>query len=90
MIHLQVLSPEKKIYEGNVSKIKLPGTLGAFTILPHHAPLVTSLNKGIVAFTTNPIGNTNESEEHFFSIISGFVEVIHDNVTLCIEIEEKQ
>lgn len=90
MIHLQILSPEKKIYEGIVSKIKLPGKSGAFTVLPRHAPIVSSLTKGIVSFTGHPMGNPNESEEHFFSIISGFVEINHDNATLCVEVENRQ
>lgn len=89
-IHLQVLSPEKTLYEGEVTQVTLPGTLGQFTCLPGHAPLVSSLEKGVVSFAYNPSGNAGESTERFISIRSGFAEIKQNKMVVCVEKVEKQ
>lgn len=83
-IHLQVLSPEKTLYEGEVSKVTLPGKVGSFTVLPMHAPLMSALCNGVITFTTNPGGHSNASTEQLISIERGFVEVKHDSVVACV------
>ena len=40
---LRIVSPEKVIYKGEVQMVKLPGTVGQFTVLENHAPLVSKL-----------------------------------------------
>ena len=45
-LHLSIVSPEKEIYNGEVNSVTLPGVIGSFTILPQHAPIVSSLNEG--------------------------------------------
>lgn len=43
---LRIVSPEKVLYKGEVQMVRLPGTVGQFTILDHHAPLVSTLTAG--------------------------------------------
>ena len=43
---LRIVSPEKVIYKGEVQMVKLPGTVGQFTVLENHAPLVSTLTPG--------------------------------------------
>ena len=47
-LYLNIVSPEKEIYNGEVESVTLPGTIGTFTILPQHAPIVSSLREGKV------------------------------------------
>ena len=45
-LHLSIVSPEKSIFDGNVKIVTLPGMIGSFSILPGHAPIVSSLKAG--------------------------------------------
>ena len=75
---LRVVSPEKVIFDGEVIRVTLPGTSGSFTVLPHHAPIVSSLTKGkLFYFTPNEDG-------HGIDVESGFVEMSDGVVSVCI------
>ncbi|MFO8067875.1 MAG: ATP synthase F1 subunit epsilon [Bacteroidales bacterium] len=45
-MHLEVISPEKNLYNGDVVLVQLPGKMGSFEILNNHAPIVALLEKG--------------------------------------------
>jgi len=47
-MYLELITPDKKIFEGEVQSVKLPGSLGGFEVLNSHAALVSSLGKGEV------------------------------------------
>lgn len=78
-IKLDIVSPERLLFSGEVEQVKLPGTLGAFTILPGHAPIVSSLRQGNVTYV--PVGGTAQS----LQMKSGFVEMSHGKATVCVE-----
>ena len=80
MLKLKIVSPEKILYDGEATSVKVPGVLGAMEILQNHAPLVSALTEGKVAYTT-----ADGTEE--IQVAGGFVEVLHNNVSLCIERE---
>jgi len=46
MVYLEIISPEKLLYTGEITIVKLPGTLGSFEIMDHHAPIISTLTKG--------------------------------------------
>lgn len=75
---LKIISAEKTLFSGNVKTVTLPGTLGSFSILPDHAPLVSSLTAGIIEYEA--AGSTDSVE-----IKGGFVEVNKNVVTACVE-----
>jgi len=50
-LHFELVSPSKLLFSGDVDSVVLPGTEGEMTILPQHAPLLTSLKPGIVVVT---------------------------------------
>ena len=77
-LHLNIVSPEKIIFDGNVQIVTLPGSMGAFSILPGHAPIISSLSKGIVSF------RTEDSEEHSVEVQGGFIEMNNNVVSVCI------
>ena len=51
-LHLSIVSPEKSIFDGDVKIVTLPGMIGSFSILPGHAPIVSSLKAGTLSYTT--------------------------------------
>ncbi|MBC7588016.1 MAG: ATP synthase F1 subunit epsilon [Chitinophagaceae bacterium] len=76
---LEILTPEKKLYSGDVYGVQLPGVDGLFEVLNHHAPLVSALGKGNVK-----ILKTKTSFENF-TITGGFVEVLNNKATVLVE-----
>ena len=78
-MNLEILTPEKKLYSGQVYGVQLPGTTGSFEVLEKHAPLVSALKAGRLKVLKD---KTNQS---FFDIQGGFVEVINNNVTVLVE-----
>lgn len=77
-MYLEILTPETTFYSGEVDSITLPGTLGSFQILNNHAPIISSLKKGMLFFTAE--GRIREME-----VADGFVEINHNKVTVCID-----
>lgn len=88
-LHLQILSPEKRLFDGQVSKVSFPGTKGRFTVLPRHAALISSLDKGVINFSEVRGDNPHEGVEHIQPIFRGFVEVNNNEVVACVEISEE-
>ncbi len=81
MLTLKIISPKGTSFDGEVELVKVPGTAGLFEILENHAPIISSLEKGVVEYTVPGQGVQT------VNIGGGFVE-LHDNiVSLCIEIE---
>lgn len=79
MLHLRIVSPEKVVYDGEVESVLVPGTLGNFEILTDHAPIISSLEKGVVEYKTH-------QQKQKIEILGGFVEVKQNNVSLCVEV----
>ena len=52
-LHLNIVSPEKELFNGEVESVTLPGTMGSFSILPQHAPIVSSLGTGKLIYATD-------------------------------------
>ena len=76
---LEIVTPEKKIFSGDVYGVLLPGITGLFEILDRHAPLVCALKKGNLKI----LKGKNSFEN--YTIQSGFVEVINNKVTVLVE-----
>jgi F-type H+-transporting ATPase subunit epsilon len=68
-VTLEVLTPEKTLYKGEIYSIKVPGAKGAFTVLHNHAPIVSTLEKGQIKIESK--GNKDEIIE----ITGGMIEV---------------
>jgi F-type H+-transporting ATPase subunit epsilon len=78
-MYLEIITPEKKVYSGEVEAIKLPGAEGSFGILKNHAPLIATLKQGTVKVT-----DVSKKVENFV-INGGVVEVLHNKVTVLAE-----
>ncbi len=76
---LDVISPERTLVHAAVEAVELPGTKGRFEVLRDHAPLISSLEKGVIAY------RNGESADKV-AISSGFVEVNDNHVVACVEL----
>jgi F-type H+-transporting ATPase subunit epsilon len=74
-MHLEILTPEKKVFEGDVSLITFPGADGSFQVLDHHAPLISLLKEGVVEYKLKDVRES-------ITITGGVVEVLKDRVIL--------
>lgn len=82
MLKLKIVSPERIEFEGETSDVKVPGTMGNFEILDNHAPIISSLQKGIVEYTT-------AEGVRQLPITGGFVSVLKNEVSLCVEKDDE-
>ena len=76
---LDVISPERTLVHAAVEAVELPGTKGRFEVLRDHAPLISSLEKGVIAY------RNGESADKV-AISSGFVEINDNHVVACVEL----
>ena len=75
---LKIISPSEILYQGEVASVTLPGQKGRFTVLNHHASLISTLSSGEIAF------KTADGEELSRQINGGIVDVDNNIVTVCV------
>jgi F-type H+-transporting ATPase subunit epsilon len=80
-IRCEIVSQDRTVFEGDVDIVVLPGTAGEMGILPNHAPLLTTLNYGIIKVRT-------KGEEEIFTVAGGVAEVQPDIVTVLADAAE--
>lgn len=80
-MNLEILTPEKKLYSGEVYGVQLPGISGLFEVLEKHAPLISALKEGKLKV----IKDKSFNDVVFFHIQGGFVEVLNNKVTVLVE-----
>ncbi|MCL3780376.1 ATP synthase F1 subunit epsilon [Prolixibacteraceae bacterium JC049] len=78
-MYLEIITPEKKVYEGEIKLVKLPGSAGSFEILENHAPIVSTLDTGELK-----IVDTND-ETTIYQIKGGVVEARQNKVVVLAE-----
>ena len=78
-MNLEILTPEKKVFEGTVVLVKVPGTKGSFAILNMHAPIISTLEKGEVKV------KKTKNQEQIFTISGGVVEVRDNKIIILAE-----
>ncbi len=74
-MHLEILTPEKKVFEGDVTIATFPGADGSFQIMDNHAPLISLLKEGFVEYK-------GKNVEENIMISGGVVEVLGNKVIL--------
>lgn len=78
-LNLKIISAEKPLFDGVVAYAKFPGTEGGFSIHVNHAPFISSLQAGDIIY------GVSEDNQEIISIKSGFVEVLNNVITVCVE-----
>jgi F-type H+-transporting ATPase subunit epsilon len=75
---LEIITPDKKVFEGEVSSVLVPGTNGQFQMLENHAAIISTLINGKVKV------KTKGGEEHF-DVHGGVVEMVNNKVVILAE-----
>jgi F-type H+-transporting ATPase subunit epsilon len=74
-MHLEILTPDKKVFEGEVSIATFPGSDGSFQVMDNHAPLISLLKEGLVEYKSKEASSK-------LMITGGVVEVLKNKVIL--------
>ncbi len=78
-MYLEIVTPDEKIFEGEVVTATFPGTHGSFQIMNNHAPLISTLGKGDVRYTED------KQKEQFLTVDGGVVEMLNNKVIVLAE-----
>ena len=97
VMNITVLTPEKEIFHGAIKSVKVPGSSGQFQVLNRHAPIVSSLEKGVVTIVTSAGDYSYYDEDSGqiktdtaagrvvkLNIAGGFIEVLNNEVSLLV------
>ena len=79
-MHLEIITPDKKVFAGEVNAVTFPGTEGQFQVLDNHAPLVSTLGVGDVVVEATP-----DAKKQVYRIDGGVVEVLKNKVLVLAE-----
>ena len=80
----EIVTQERRVYQADdVQLVSAPGVEGQLGILPHHAPLVTALDEGVMHV------RRADGTEELFAIHGGFMEVLPDRVTVLADVAER-
>lgn len=74
-MHLEIITPDKKVFEGEVSIVTFPGADGSFQVMNDHAPIISLLKDGLVEYKS-------KETAHQVAITGGVVEVLKNKVIL--------
>ncbi len=79
-MHLDIVTPDKHIYSGEVISAKFPGVDGSFGVLKDHAPMISTLKEGEI----NVVEEEN-NDEKMFEIKGGVVEILNNRIIVLAE-----
>lgn len=77
-MYLEIITPDKRVFEGEVSSAQFPGTQGSFEVLDNHAPLISTLENGRIRVSSTA-GN------QYFNVDGGVVEVLNNKIIVLAE-----
>lgn len=75
---LKIISTTEVVFQGTVQSVQLPGAMGRFTVLNHHASLVSSLSPGKITY------RLDDGTEHEFDVKGGIADIDNNVVSVCI------
>ncbi|PLX15469.1 MAG: ATP synthase F1 subunit epsilon [Marinilabiliales bacterium] len=81
-MYLEIITPDKKVFSGNINSVRVPGSMGSFAVLEHHAPIISTLEKGNIRVV-------ERGAESFYKISGGIIEVKDNHVIILAESVEK-
>jgi len=80
-IRCEIVSQDRRVYSGEADIVVVPGSAGVMGILPKHAPVLSTLQFGVITVRL-------KGEEHHFTVAGGVVEVESDQVTILADAAE--
>jgi F-type H+-transporting ATPase subunit epsilon len=76
---IEILTPDSKIFEGEIESVRVPGTKGSFQVLKDHAPIISTLEQGMVHIIDS------NGKEILYEINGGVIEVKANKIILLSE-----
>jgi len=73
---IEIITPDKKVFEGDIKSVRVPGKKGSFQVLNDHAPIISTLDKGSVIMVDI------QGKEIIFEITGGVIEVKANKIIL--------
>ncbi len=73
---IEIITPDKKIYEGDISSVRVPGKKGSFQVLKDHAPIISTLDSGSVIIVDQ------DGKQKIIEISGGVIEVKANKIVL--------
>ena len=77
-MYLEIVTPDQKVFEGEVISVTFPGTDGSFQVLNNHAPLLSTLKKGLIVYQ-------DAKNKYDVMVDGGVVEVLNNKVVVLAE-----
>ena len=77
-MYLEIITPDRKYYEGDVDSATFPGSDGSFQVLNNHAPIISSLGKGELSYR-------NKNDEFSVNVEDGVVEELKNRIIVLVE-----
>mgnify|MGYP002378171935 CR=1 FL=1 len=81
-MHLQIITRDKQVFQGNISSLTVPGTAGCFQILANHAPIISTLENGKVIY------KDENAQDHDLIIERGVLSAYNNQIKLLVEIKK--
>jgi F-type H+-transporting ATPase subunit epsilon len=75
-VKLEIITPEKRLFDGRVKLVQVPGTKGSFEILKNHAPIISTLTRGTIKVITET------DQQQLIEIVSGIIEVKANSISI--------
>ncbi len=79
LLTVKVISPENLLFDGQASAVSLPGSEGPFVVLANHAPIISTLETGIIKI------KDSREEYHNIEVKGGVARVLDNVVTVCVD-----
>ena len=80
LMRIEIITPDKKVFDGDIKSVRVPGKKGSFQVLKDHAPIISTLEKGSVIIVDQ------DDTEKIFNIIGGVIEVKANKIILLADI----
>jgi F-type H+-transporting ATPase subunit epsilon len=75
-MRIDIITPDKKVYEGDIKSVRVPGKKGSFQVLKDHAPIISTLDGGLVTVVDQ------DGVQKIFEISGGVIEVKANKIIL--------
>jgi len=82
-MNLEIITPDRKLFEGDVKLVQVPGSKGSFEILNNHAPIISTLESGEIK-VQHP-----EGKNEFFEIDGGVIEAKANKIIILAEVSSQ-
>lgn len=78
-LNLEIIAPSKSVFKGEIKSITVPGTKGRFQVLRNHAPIISTLEVGIIKV------DLTDNKSNYYATAGGTIEVLDNKVIVLVD-----